>query len=254
MAPKQYDFTGKTVFVTGGSRGIGAGIVRLLAQYGAGVALCYHQQAKAAEELVKSLESAPGKVKAYACDVRSRQQVRDVLARIAADFGDLDVLVNNAGLNRHKRFEETTDEDWDAVLDTNLKGPFICCQEALPYLKNSSAGRIINISSIASQLAGPNTVQDAVSKNGLDCLTRFLGRYCGPYGITVNSINPNEIVTDPVKDLEDSPEGRVFLAETPMGRFGKVDDVAHAVAFLMSDGAGYITGHLLNLNGGRYVG
>jgi 3-oxoacyl-[acyl-carrier protein] reductase len=249
-----YDLHDRVAFVTGGSRGLGAGIVRRLAECGMKVAFCYVSQPEAAAQLEKELTDAGFTVGAYECDVRNRSAVKQVMAQVAERFGGLDVLVNNAGINRRKTFEETTDDDWDAVIETNLKAPFICCQEALPYLKKSEAGRIINISSVSAQIAGPKTAHYAVAKSGLDCLTHFLGRYCGPMNITANSVNPNVVITDLVRDLETSPEGKAFLAETPLGRFGTVEDVANSVAFLASDESSYITGHLLHVNGGRYLG
>jgi 3-oxoacyl-[acyl-carrier protein] reductase len=252
--PAIYDLTGRVAFVTGGSRGIGAAIVERLAGCGAKVAFTYVTSEAAAKALEEKVTAAGGIAKACLCDVRSRETVRKTMADVAAQYGGLDILVNNAGINRRKDFEDTTDEDWDAVMETNLKAPFICAQEALSYLKKSSQARIINMSSISAQIAGPRTVHYAVSKSGLDCLTHFLGRYCGPFNIAVNSINPNVVLTDMAKDLETSPEGQVFLNETPMHRFGTLDDVANATAFLASGDSGYVTGHLLHLNGGRYLG
>ncbi len=245
---------GRIAFVTGGSRGLGAEIVAQLAAHGATVTFSYLQDAGSAQQLVERVIAAGGVAKSYRCDVRSRETVRQTLADLTETFGGLDILVNNAGVNRRKFFEETTDEDWDLVLETNLKGAFICSQEALPYLKNSAAGRIINISSIASGMAGPKTLHYAVAKSGLDCMTRFLGRHCGPSGITVNSINPNVILTDQTLDEVLSPAGQAVVEETPLGRLGSLEDVGSAAVFLASDAAEYITGHLLHLNGGRYLG
>ncbi len=243
----------KVAVVTGGSRGLGAGIAKHLAQYGAKVAITYVENKAAAGQVVAEIRTSGGTAEAYCCDVRNRAQVRETFEHINQQYGKLDILVNNAGVNRRKTFEETTDEDWDLVLDTNLKGAFICSQEALPYLKQSNSGRIINISSIASQMAGPKTLHYAVSKSGMDTMTRFLGRYCGPYGITAKSINPNIIPTKQTDDEVDSPNVRHEIEETPLGRLGTLDDVASAVIFLASEEAGYITGHILYLNGGRYL-
>jgi NAD(P)-dependent dehydrogenase (short-subunit alcohol dehydrogenase family) len=157
----KYELDSRVAFVTGGSRGLGAGIVRRLAECGMKVAFCYVSQADAATALEKELTAEGYTVAAFECDVRNRASVKRVMAAVAEKFGGLDVLVNNAGINRRKTFEETTDEDWDAVIETNLKAPFICCQEALPYLKESKAGRIINISSVSAQIAGPKTAHYA---------------------------------------------------------------------------------------------
>jgi 3-oxoacyl-[acyl-carrier protein] reductase len=254
MPAAEYDLNGRVALIMGGSRGIGEAIVRRLVDLGAKVAFTYHTSHLEAEALEAEIKGLEKPIKRYHCDIRFREAVHETLAAVVQDFGKLDILVNNAGVNRRKFFEETTDEDWDFVVDTNLKGAFICSQEALPYLKKSPCGRIINISSIASQMAGPKTLHYAVAKSGMDTMTKFLGRYCGPWNITVNSVNPNVILTDMTQDEVNSPQGQQVISETPLNRLGTIDDVTAAVAFLASDDAAYITGHLLNVNGGRYLG
>ncbi len=243
---------GKVAVITGGSRGIGRAIALRYAAEGADIVVNYRQDEAAARDTVAAIEALGRRALALRADVSRRADVRELFAKTVAHFGRLDILVNNAGINRVCFFEEITDQDWDDILGTNLKGPFICCQEAFAHLKERG-GRIINIASVAGQYHGPKTVHYAVSKAGLISLTAAVARYGAPHGILVNAVAPGIIETDLTRDELRGPGGQNIVALTLLKRPGQLDDVASACVFLASDEQNYMTGQVLAVSGGAVL-
>jgi len=246
---------GRCAVVTGSSRGFGAEIARTLAREGADVVVSYHgaEQGGSPEEdeLARAVADEIGARVCFPFDVRDRGSVKALMKAAADAHGKIDVLVNNAGVNRVGDFDQITDEMWDAVLDTNMKGPFLCCQEALPYLPKG--GRVINIGSVSGQYGGPRTPSYAAAKAGLMALTHCFARFCGPRGITVNCVSPGTIGSEMLEQTM-SPELREkTLGNVLLGRLGTVQEVAETVLFLCTEGAGYVTAQTIGVNGGLWV-
>jgi 3-oxoacyl-[acyl-carrier protein] reductase len=239
----------KVAIVTGGGRGIGKGISLALGTSGMAVAVIYHRRATAAEETVVELRTRGGKGQIYQANVAIRDEVLEVVRQVRADFGRIDVLVNNAGVGSIVTTANLAEEEWDRVLAVNLKGAFLCSQAVLPAMRAQIGGRIINITSIAGQTGGRIGPHYAASKAGLIGLTRFMARELGSAGITVNAIAPAGIQTDMLRELALHP-----APERPVSRAGVPEDVAAAVQYLVSEQAGFITGQVLSINGGSFIG
>jgi len=243
-----YDFTGKIALVTGSSRGIGAGIVRALDERGARCVVNYFADAEGrnrleAEAVGASLRSAV----LMECDVSDAAQVRAMMDRIASECGGLDILVNNAGILRDRTIGKMTEDEWESVIRVNLSGAFHCIQQALPILR--AGGRIVSLASVSGQLGLFGQANYAASKAGLIALTKVAARECARKQVTVNAIAPGFIQTEMTRDLPAEVVERT-LAALPVGCFGEIADVVNAVLFLCSAEAGYITGQVLNVNGG----
>lgn len=243
----------KCVLVTGASRGLGRAIAIGCAEEGATVIVNYLRDREAAEEVVSIIRANGGNAVSIKADVSNRTEVQALTREVVSLFGKIDVLVNNAGINKRATLDETTDDDWDEIMSVNLKGPFMCCQEVMPYMKISGGGRIINISSVASQYYGPKTVHYAVSKAGLNALTKVLARYGAPNNILVNAIAPGLILTDQTRDEFESGQADKLLDLTLLKKPGRLEDVVSAVVFLSSDEQQYMTGQVLALSGGAYL-
>jgi 3-oxoacyl-[acyl-carrier protein] reductase len=238
---------GKTALITGGSRGIGAAIAKRLADDGANVAITYTKGADAAGSVVKEIESAGGHAIAIQADATDADAVKAAVEKTVATFGRLDVLVNNAGMVVPKRFEDTTLEELDRLIDTNIRGTFVATQAALKYLKND--GRIIMIGSCVGERAmTPGLVPYSATKGAVKMFTQGLSREVGSRGITVNNIQPGPIDTDlnPAAGEWAAPQ----KANTALDRYGHVDEVAALVAFVAGPEASYITGANLTVDGG----
>jgi 3-oxoacyl-[acyl-carrier protein] reductase len=242
---------GKCALVTGSSRGFGAEIARTLAREGARVVVSFFEGAPGEAELARAVAREVGAEVCCAFDVRQRASVRALMQAAARAHGTIDVLVNNAGINRVGDFDQITDEMWDDVVGTNLKGVFLCCQEALPFL--SDGARVINIGSVSGQYGGPRTPSYAAAKAGVMALTHCFARFVGPRGITVNCVSPGTIGSEMLERTM-SPELRErTLANVLLGRLGEVEEVAETVLFLATEGAGYITAQTIGVNGGLWV-
>lgn len=242
----------KNALVTGGSRGIGKAIAIVLAKEGVRVALTYNSKKDEAMAVVKSIEQNGGKAVAIQLDQKNRKSIENAVKAVREKFGAINILVNNAGIVQKKAFTEITDDDFDMVLATNLRGPFTLAQEVIPDMLKNKWGRIVNISSIGGQWGGVHQVHYAASKAGLINLTRSLAKLFSKDGITSNAIAPEWIVTDAItKDLGFDIKKQDFSG-IPVGRAGTPEEVAGTVAFLCSDEASYITGQTLNVNGGIY--
>jgi 3-oxoacyl-[acyl-carrier protein] reductase len=242
---------GSVALVTGSSRGIGRAIAEHFAREGAAVAVTYVTEAAAAEEVVGGITASGGAAMALRLDVADRAEVESAVAGVLQRYGRLDVLVNNAGIHVAKDVMETTEEEWDATIDINLKGAYLCSKAVVPAMRAQGRGAIVNISS-NSGLYHPSAMrftEYVVSKAGMNGLTKAMALALGPE-IRVNAICPGWIRTDMIEELDPAVH-EAILAETALHRWGTPDDVARSAVFLASDEADFITGELLIVAGGR---
>jgi 3-oxoacyl-[acyl-carrier protein] reductase len=242
--------SGKSVVVTGASRGLGRAIAIACAAEGAAVAVTYERQADAAAAVVAEIAGLGGTAMAVPLDVRQRPGVRAAFAAVRETLGGIDVLINNAGINKPTDFEDITDEDWDAVLAVNLRGVFVCCQEVLGHLRERGGGAIVNVSSVSGEYGGPRTAHYAASKAGVIALSQCLARRAARDGIRVNVLSPGLIASEmAARGLA----GLGTLADGILvGRLGRAEEVARAAVFLASEDASYVTAETLRVNGGLY--
>ncbi len=240
------NLTGKTAVVTGGSRGIGRAICVELAKRGANVVLCAHSAEGAAKETASLC--GPNAV-VMACDVANAADVKKLMETAKKTFGRIDILVNNAGITRDGLLMRMKEEDFDAVIDTNLKGSFLCMKEVSSIMMRQRYGRIVNISSVVGVHGNAGQMNYAASKAGVIGMTKSMAKELGSRGITVNAVAPGFIDTDMTAALSDDTRKKME-EQIPAGRIGTPQDVAKAVAFLASDDAAYITGQVLGVDGG----
>lgn len=243
------NFTGKTAVVTGGSRGLGRAVCRKLAQGGANVVFSYAGNTAAAQETLAELERMGANVRAVQGSVADSEAVKALMDTAVKEFGRLDILVNNAGITRDGLVMLMKEEDFDAVIDTNLKGTFLCMKAASRTMLRQKYGRIVNLSSVVGLHGNAGQVNYAASKAGVIGMTKSLAKELAAKGVTVNAVAPGFITTDMTDGLPDAAKS-ALLASIPMARLGAPEDVAEAVAFLAGDGAGYITGQVLGVDGG----
>ena len=240
---------GKIALVTGASRGIGRQIALKLAGQGAFVIVNYNGSAAKAEETVKEIEVAGGKAEAVQCNVSDFEACGQMLTDVVAKHGRLDILVNNAGITRDNLLMKMSEEDFDAVISTNLKGVFNCVKHISRQMLKQRAGRIINISSVSGVLGNAGQANYCAAKAGVIGLTKSAARELASRGITVNAVAPGFITTEMTDVLSDSVKAAA-TEQIPMKHFGSTEDIAAAVAFLASVEAGYITGQVLSVDGG----
>lgn len=246
------NFLNQTAVVTGGSRGIGRAICLELARGGANVVLCYAGNNAAAEETVAACQALGAKAVAVRCDVSDFAQVQALMDTAVKTFGGIQILVNNAGITRDNLLLRMSEEDFDAVIDTNLKGAFLCMKAAARTMMRQRYGRIVSVSSVVGLRGNAGQLNYAASKAGIIGLTKSMAKEWATRGMTANVVAPGFIETDMTAVLGESARDAV-LPSIPAGRLGKAEDVAKAVAFLASEDAAYITGQVLAVDGGMAV-
>jgi 3-oxoacyl-[acyl-carrier protein] reductase len=233
--------TGQVAVVTGASRGIGRAIALKLSGEGAAVV-------RTADAIV----AAGGKALALKVDVSVSSEVEALFKEAVAAFGRLDILVNNAGITKDGLLMRMKEADWDAVIDVNLKGAFICTREASKVMSKARYGRIVNVSSVVGEMGNPGQANYCASKAGMIGFTKSVAKELARRNVTVNAVAPGFIETDMTQELSDKAR-EALQEQIPMGRLGASEDIAAAVLFLVSEGAAYITGHVLSVNGGMYM-
>lgn len=237
----------KTVIVTGGSRGIGAAIVKELAKESYNIVLNYNNSEEAAKKIQKELEEQNIKIEIFKADVSKREEVKELIKFTLEKYKNIDVLINNAGIDQIKPFMDITDEEWNKIMQVNLNSVFYCCQEVLENMIHNKKGCIINISSIWGKIGASCEVHYSASKAAIDGLTKALAKEMGPSNIRVNSIAPGIIETEMNKDLskEDLEE---IINQIPLGRIAKPEEIAKSIKWLIEDE--YVTGQVISIDGG----
>jgi len=246
--------TDRVALVTGGSRGIGRAIATTLAARGCSVALTYATREQDGRAAADAIRARGGRAMAVRLLAEERSTIRSAFEQTRRAFGPIAILVNNAAIAQEKPFETITDGDWDRMFAVNLRGPFVCTQEALPDMLQRRWGRIVNISSIGGQWGGVLQVHYACAKAGLNNLTRSVAKLHSADGITANTVAAGLVETTMIANELQTEAGRDKVRHIPMGRIASPDEIAAIVAFLVSDDAAYVTGQTINANGGMYFG
>ncbi len=242
----------RVAFVTGASQGIGRACAIKLASLGATVAIAARNREKL-DAVAKEITGAGGKAEVFTLDVADEEQIKATFKAAISQLGKVDIMVNNAGITRDQLLMRMKHADWDAVLNTNLTSAYLCTQQAIGSMLKQRWGRIINITSVFGQMGQAGQANYAASKAGLIGLTMAIAREVGSRNITCNAVAPGFIETDMTSVLSDELK-QTALKNIPLARLGTVDDVANSVAFLASEEASYITGHVLSVNGGMLMG
>lgn len=247
-----FELTGKTAIITGASRGIGKAIALRFAELGANIAFLHFSDTEKAEETVAELEAKGVKVKAYNCNVADFEASKAVIDEIIAEFGEVNILVNNAGIVRDNLILKMTEADFDAVISVNLKGAFNMIKNLYQHFMKKRKGRIINIASIVGINGNAGQANYASAKAGMIGLTKSVAKELGARNVTVNAIAPGFIRTDMTDGMPEKAR-EAALAAIPLKRAGEVDDIANLAAFLASDEASYITGEVIKVDGGMAI-
>ena len=242
----------RVAIVTGGARGIGKAIALSCLREGAKVAIIDSDKERL-EMLKKEMGKEKREVTVIPCDITKSSDVNGMVDQVQKAFGRIDILVNNAGIIRRGTIETVTEEDWDRVIEVNLKGTFNCCKAVVGIMKKQGYGKIVNVSSIAGKMGDITSAPGyGPSKAGIDALTKTLARHLAQYGINVNGVAPHAIETEMSAQWSEERRKEI-IASIPLGRLGKPEDVANAVLFLASDEASFITGEILDVNGGALM-
>ena len=240
---------GRVALVTGASRGIGAAIALILARAGAKVGVNYNTSPESAASVGQEIAGCGGEFLLVKGDVSQADEAKASVKQVVDRWGRIDILVNNAGINRDRLLLRMSPEDWDQVMDVNLRGAFLCSRHAMPHMIKQRQGRIVNISSVVGLTGNPGQSNYAAAKAGLIGFTKAVAREVASRNVTVNAVAPGFVNTGMVEELSEETRKQI-LARIPMGRFGTAQDVAETVLFLCGDGAGYITGQVLTIDGG----
>lgn len=246
------DLSGKTAIITGASRGIGAEIARKMAEAGAKIVVNYSGSQAKAESVVEEIKSNGGEAIAVKADVADAVAVKAMVEQTMQTFGSVDILVNNAGITRDNLMMRMKDDEWDDVINTNLKGVFICTKAVTRQMMKQRSGRIVNIASIVGVMGNAGQANYVAAKAGVIGLTKTTARELASRNITANAVAPGFITTDMTDKLGEDIQ-KSMLAQIPLGRFGKPEEVAKAALFLASDDASYMTGQTLHLDGGMVM-
>lgn len=246
------NLSGKVALVTGASRGIGRQIAVTLAGYGAAVIVNYNGSEAKAAEAVEEIAANGGTAEAIQCSVSDYEKAGEMISGIVKKYGHLDIVVNNAGITRDNLIMKMSEEDFDAVIDTNLKGAFNCTKHVARQMLKQKSGRIINISSVSGVMGNAGQANYCASKAGLIGLTKSVARELGSRGITVNAVAPGFIKTE-MTDVLPEDVKKAMGEQIPLKRFGETKDIAETVAFLASEGAAYITGQVISVDGGMAI-
>lgn len=252
MSKSGKELTGKVALVTGASRGIGRGIARKLASLGATVLVNYNGSEQKAQELATEIAAAGGQAECVCCDVSDFAACADMVEQIIGKYGHVDILVNNAGVTRDNLLMRMSEEDYDKVLDINLKGAFNTMRHLSKYFLKQRSGKIVNISSVSGVLGNAGQANYSASKAGLIGLTKSVARELASRGVCVNAVAPGFIDTDMTQALSEKAR-EAGVAAVPMGRMGSVEDIAEMVAFLAGNRSDYITGQVICVDGGMAI-
>jgi len=245
-------FENKIVLVTGAGRGIGASIAKRFASEGAEVIVNYSGNDEAAQKTVDEITAIGGQAQKYKCSVNDSESVKVMIDEIVKKFGRIDILVNNAGITKDGLMLRMTDEDFDRVIDVNLKGTFNCTKYVSKYMLKQKSGKIINISSVVGLSGNAGQINYSASKAGIIGITKSAAKELSSRGITVNAVAPGYVDTDMTKVLSDNIRNEI-LKNIPLQRMGNVEDISNCVAFLASEDASYITGQVISVDGGMHI-
>ena len=248
----QIDFGGRTALVTGASRGIGRSIALAIAQAGGAVGIHYQSKEDAAASVVAEIETAGGDAFAHAANVQIASEVNGLVDACVTRWGGLDIVVCNAGIWKGSKVEEMTEEQWDEMIDVNLKGMYLVTHYAVPHLKSSTAGTIVNIASTAGQRGEAGHAHYAASKGGMIAWTKSLAPELAPFGVRVNCVAPGWVHTD-MAAAALKADSKIINAGIPLGRAGKPEEIAAVACFMASDLSSYMTGEIVNVNGGSVL-
>jgi 3-oxoacyl-[acyl-carrier protein] reductase len=247
----RFDLSNKTAIVTGASQGIGETIAIEMAKSGA-IVFCLARNKEALDTTIKKITENGGKATAFSCDISNNDDFKSIILNIVKDYGSIDILVNNAGITKDNLLMRMSDDQWDDVLNINLKGSFTCIRSVIKHMMKKKFGRIINITSIVGITGNAGQANYAASKSGLIGLTKSIAKEVASRGITANCVAPGWIETSMTDQLSTEVKNK-FLSQIPTGKIGQSKDIANAVIFLASDEAEYITGQTITVDGGRII-
>ena len=246
-----FNLNDRVILITGAAGGLGQAMAVGLAEYGAQIALA-DLRLENINDILAQIDNLGKRAAAYKVDITDRNNITEMVEKVHKDFGRIDVLINSAGVNNRKRIEDYTEQEWDNIVDINLKGTFLCCQAVGKIMLNQGKGKIINMASVSSTLGHPHHGPYAASKGGVALLTKVMAVEWAKRGINVNAIAPAYVRTSLTADYLSKGDNYKQISDTiPMGRLGEPEDIVGAAVYLASDASNFVTGHLLTVDGGR---